>query len=158
VKAARADPDRRVFGGPYSGVFTVNEAASVAAVLSFLFALARGGLTWKTCRGAARIGERHRDALRDPIGASSSATSSPSRGFRRRWCARSRTCRSRRSPSFFVLLAGYLILGAVFDEISAMLITLPFVLPGDRQARTTGGGHHQRGLLIELGMISRRSA
>jgi TRAP-type C4-dicarboxylate transport system permease large subunit len=29
----------------------------------------------------------------------------------------------------FVLLAGYLVLGAVFDEISAMLITLPFVLP-----------------------------
>jgi TRAP-type C4-dicarboxylate transport system permease large subunit len=29
----------------------------------------------------------------------------------------------------FVLIAAYLILGAVFDEISAMLITLPFVLP-----------------------------
>jgi TRAP-type C4-dicarboxylate transport system permease large subunit len=29
----------------------------------------------------------------------------------------------------FVLLAAYLVLGAVFDEISAMLITLPFVLP-----------------------------
>src|SRR5205085_4504074 len=35
-----------VFGGLYSGVFTVNEAASVAAVLSFLFALLRGRLTW----------------------------------------------------------------------------------------------------------------
>ena len=29
----------------------------------------------------------------------------------------------------FVLLLTYLVLGAVFDEISAMLITLPFVLP-----------------------------
>ena len=29
----------------------------------------------------------------------------------------------------FVMLAAYLVLGAVFDEISAMLITLPFVLP-----------------------------
>lgn len=28
-----------------------------------------------------------------------------------------------------VMLVAYLILGAVFDEISAMLITLPFVLP-----------------------------
>src|SRR5204862_4064259 len=29
----------------------------------------------------------------------------------------------------FTLLVAYLVLGAVFDEISAMLITLPFVLP-----------------------------
>ena len=28
-----------------------------------------------------------------------------------------------------MLLVAYLVLGAVFDEISAMLITLPFVLP-----------------------------
>jgi TRAP-type C4-dicarboxylate transport system permease large subunit len=31
--------------------------------------------------------------------------------------------------TIFALLIGYIILGAVFDEISAMLITLPFVLP-----------------------------
>ena len=37
-----------VFGGLYSGVFTVTEAASVAAVLSLLFALARGRLNWTT--------------------------------------------------------------------------------------------------------------
>src|SRR5205814_9567496 len=35
-----------VFGGLYSGIFTVTEAASVAAVLSLLFALARGRLDW----------------------------------------------------------------------------------------------------------------
>ena len=35
-----------VFGGLYSGVFTVNEAASVAAVLALVFALLRGRLTW----------------------------------------------------------------------------------------------------------------
>jgi TRAP-type C4-dicarboxylate transport system permease large subunit len=29
----------------------------------------------------------------------------------------------------FFLLTAYLVLGAVFDEIAAMLITLPFVLP-----------------------------
>jgi C4-dicarboxylate transporter, DctM subunit len=29
----------------------------------------------------------------------------------------------------FLILLAYLILGAVFDEISAMLITLPFILP-----------------------------
>ena len=37
-----------VFGGLYSGIFTVTEAASVAAVLSLLFALARGRLNWAT--------------------------------------------------------------------------------------------------------------
>ena len=37
-----------VFGGLYSGIFTVTEAASVAAVLSLLFALARGRLNWPT--------------------------------------------------------------------------------------------------------------
>src|SRR3972149_5566014 len=35
-----------VFGGLYSGVFTVNEAASVAAVLSLAFGLARRRLNW----------------------------------------------------------------------------------------------------------------
>ena len=41
-----------VFGGLYSGIFTVTEAASVAAVLSLLFALARGRLNWTTlCQG-----------------------------------------------------------------------------------------------------------
>jgi TRAP-type C4-dicarboxylate transport system permease large subunit len=29
----------------------------------------------------------------------------------------------------FLILLAYLVLGAVFDEISAMLITLPFILP-----------------------------
>src|SRR4030088_3124534 len=34
-----------IFAGLYSGVFTVNEAASVAAVVSFAFALMRGTIT-----------------------------------------------------------------------------------------------------------------
>ena len=29
----------------------------------------------------------------------------------------------------FVLLASYIVLGAVFDEVAAMVITLPFVIP-----------------------------
>ena len=35
-----------VFGGLYSGIFTVNEAASVAAVVAFVFALLRGRLNF----------------------------------------------------------------------------------------------------------------
>ena len=119
-----------VFGGLYSGVFTVNEAASVAAVLSLAFAFARGRLDreslWRGLRESAAatamiyliiIGAsvftyfmtlaRVPEALIALIGGLDV---------------------SSLSIVFFLLIA-YLILGAVFDEIAAMLITLPFVLP-----------------------------
>ena len=119
-----------VFGGLYSGVFTVNEAASVAAVLSLAFGLARRRLNWpavwlglrETASATAMlyviiIGAtvfmyfvtlaRVPEALIEAIG------------------------RLDLPPLaiIFALLVAYLVLGAVFDEISAMLITLPFVLP-----------------------------
>jgi len=119
-----------VFGGLYSGIFTVNEAASVAAVLSFLFAFVRRRLTWSNLvlglresasatamlyvilMGAFVFGyfitlARIPEAL---VGAIEGLPLPP-------------------LAIVFLLLVGYLILGAVFDEISAMLITLPFVLP-----------------------------
>jgi tripartite ATP-independent transporter DctM subunit len=119
-----------VFGGLYSGVFTVNEAASVAAVLSLAFAAARGRMDreslWRGIRESASatamiyviiIGAsiftytmtiaRVPEALINLIGG---LTVSP-------------------LVVIFALLVAYLILGAVFDEIAAMLITLPFVLP-----------------------------
>jgi tripartite ATP-independent transporter DctM subunit len=119
-----------VFGGLYSGVFTVNEAASVAAVLSFLFALVRGRLTWP--------------ALVQGLRESASATAmlyviligafvfTYFITLARIPEALVRGIEGLSLPPLaiiFVLLAGYLVLGAVFDEISAMLITLPFVLP-----------------------------
>jgi tripartite ATP-independent transporter DctM subunit len=119
-----------VFAGLYSGVFTVNEAASVAAVLSLVFAVARGRMSWAVAWEGMResasatamiyimiIGAlvftyfitlaRVPEALIVAIG------------------------RLDMPPVAIVsvMLIAYLILGAVFDEISAMLITLPFVLP-----------------------------
>ena len=119
-----------VFAGLYSGVFTVNEAASVAAVLSLVFAIARGRMSWAVAWQGMResasatamiyvmiIGAlvftyfitlaRVPEALVLAIG------------------------RLDMPPVAIVsvMLIAYLILGAVFDEISAMLITLPFVLP-----------------------------
>jgi C4-dicarboxylate transporter DctM subunit len=119
-----------VFGGLYSGIFTVNEAASVAAVLSLAFAVARGRLDraslWRGLRESASatamiyviiIGASvftyYMTLARVPealIGAIGGLTVSP-------------------IAIVFFLLVAYLILGAVFDEIAAMLITLPFVLP-----------------------------
>src|SRR5437763_3249258 len=119
-----------VFGGLYSGVFTVNEAASVAAVLSFLFALARGRLTWKNLV----------EGLRESASATAMLYVILIGAF-----VFSYFITLARIPEalvqgieglplaplaiVFVLLGAYLVLGAVFDEISAMLITLPFVLP-----------------------------
>jgi C4-dicarboxylate transporter DctM subunit len=119
-----------VFGGLYSGIFTVTEAASVAAVLSLLFALARGRLNWPLVwqglrESAAATGMIYvmimgaliftyfLNLARVPeaLVAAIAALDVPPLAI------------------VFVLLFGYLVLGAVFDEISAMLITLPLVLP-----------------------------
>jgi tripartite ATP-independent transporter DctM subunit len=119
-----------VFGGLYSGVFTVNEAASVAAVLSLAFAVARGRLDraslWRGLRESASatamiyliiigasIFTYYMTLARVPealIGAIGGLAVPP-------------------IAIVAFLLIAYLILGAVFDEIAAMLITLPFVLP-----------------------------
>ncbi len=119
-----------VFAGLYSGIFTVNEAASVAAVLSLVFAVARGRLNWTSLWDGMRetasatamiyiiiIGAtvfsyfitlaRVPESLIGLVAAS---------GF-------------PPLAIIMLLLVAYLILGAVFDEIAAMLITLPFVLP-----------------------------
>ncbi|MGE0734291.1 MAG: TRAP transporter large permease [Alphaproteobacteria bacterium] len=119
-----------VFGGLYSGIFTVNEAASVAAVLSLVFAVARGRMTWSSAWRGLResasatamiyliiIGAlvftyfvslaRVPEALIQAVGSLDIAP----------------------VLIVFVMLVAYLVLGAVFDEIAAMLITLPFVLP-----------------------------
>ena len=119
-----------VFGGLYSGIFTVNEAASVAAVLSFLFALARGRLTWKSLVEGLRESASATAMLYVIlIGAFvftyfitlAKIPEALVQGIERLPLAP--------TAIVFLLLAGYLVLGAVFDEISAMLITLPFVLP-----------------------------
>lgn len=119
-----------VFGGLYSGIFTVNEAASVAAVLSFLFAWLRGRLTWANLFLGLRESASATAMLyviligafvftyfitiaRIPEALVLSIEHLPVPPL----------------AIIFLLLAGYLVLGAVFDEISAMLITLPFVLP-----------------------------
>jgi tripartite ATP-independent transporter DctM subunit len=119
-----------VFGGLYSGVFTVNEAASVAAVLSFVFALARGRLSrealWEGLRESAGATAMIYIII---IGASVftyyitlARVPEALIGF----------VGGLQVPPLAIvsaLLVAYLVLGAIFDEISAMLITLPFVLP-----------------------------
>ena len=119
-----------VFGGLYSGIFTVTEAASVAAVLSLLFALVRGRLNWHSLFQGLRESAAATGMIYVMIMGALIFTYFLNLG---------------RVPEAFViwishldmpalaviaaLLLAYLVLGAVFDEISAMLITLPLVLP-----------------------------
>ena len=119
-----------VFGGLYSGIFTVTEAASVAAVLSLLFALFRGRLNWQSLFQGLRESAAATGMIYIMIMGALIFTYFLNLG---------------RVPEAFVafishldmpplaiiaaLLLAYLVLGAVFDEISAMLITLPLVLP-----------------------------
>ena len=119
-----------VFLGLYSGVFTVNEAASVAAVLSLLFAFARGRLNravlWSGLRDTASATAMIYMII---IGASVftyfiTAARVPD--------ALIKLIGSLEVPPLaviFTMLIAYLVLGAIFDEIAAMLITLPFALP-----------------------------
>ena len=119
-----------IAGGIYGGVFTVTEAASLGAILAFIFALARRRMNfsvfWRALADTAAttamiytiiIGSsifnyfivlsHMPDALTQGIMGSG-------------W------------PTFLIFIAiliVYIILGSVFDTIAAMVITLPFVLP-----------------------------
>jgi tripartite ATP-independent transporter DctM subunit len=119
-----------IFVGLYSGIFTVSEAASVAAVVSFVFALLRrtitpanfavglrdtaltAGMIYFVLIGSsvftyfislAKIPEQLIELL--------GHVNLPPLGI------------------ITLMLIAYLVLGAIFDELAAMVVTLPFALP-----------------------------
>lgn len=119
-----------VTGGIYAGVFSVTESASVGAFLAFLIALARGRLT------RARIWEALRETASTTsmiylmiIGASIFTYSVTLSGLPEMIVS---GIRGLELPGVWVivmLMVMYLILGAIFDTISSMVITIPFVFP-----------------------------
>jgi tripartite ATP-independent transporter DctM subunit len=119
-----------VFGGLYSGIFTVTEAASVAAVLALLFALGRGRLDWtSTWRGLRESATATAMIYVMIMGA---LIFTYFLNLARVPEALVQAIASLAIPPLAIiaaLLIAYLLLGAVFDEIAAMLITLPLVLP-----------------------------
>ena len=120
-----------VFGGIYGGVFTVNEAASIGAALTFMFAITRGATRslkdfWNALNETAATTAMVYVMI---IGASIFAyfvtiTRMPN--------ALAVSLANLNVPHVLVvllLIVFYLALGSIFDELAAMVITLPFVLP-----------------------------
>jgi tripartite ATP-independent transporter DctM subunit len=119
-----------VSGGLYTGVFTVSEAAAVGAGLAFLFTALRGRLTRAVFMEV--LGETAANTgliYVIMIGASIftyfvtlSHMPQASIELIQSWAL---------SPLMIMLLLSilYVILGGIFDEVAAMVITLPFVFP-----------------------------
>lgn len=145
-----------VSGGIYTGVFTVSEAAAVGAALAFLLALLRGRMS-----RAAFV-----DSLSDTaastalifviiIGASIFSYFATLSGMPAAIVAGIEALDLPPLAVILLLQVMYLILGAIFDTIAAMVITLPFVYP-----LVTGMGYDPiwwgvvNVLVIELGMIT----
>jgi C4-dicarboxylate transporter DctM subunit len=114
----------------YGGVFTVNEAASFGAALSFVFAVARGKLNWQTLWQVTRETANNTGLLYVII-AGASIFSSFLAVSQMPGSLVAQIIAWNLSPVLviFVLIGMYIILGGVFDELAAMVITLPFVLP-----------------------------
>jgi C4-dicarboxylate transporter DctM subunit len=119
-----------IFAGLYSGVFTVNEAASVAAVVSFTFALMRRTITFHNLatglKDTALIAGMIYFVL---IGSSVFTYFISLAKIPEQLIAFLGTVSLPPTGIIVLMLAAYLVLGAVFDELAAMIVTLPFALP-----------------------------
>ncbi|NDB19209.1 MAG: TRAP transporter large permease subunit, partial [Actinobacteria bacterium] len=116
--------------GIYSGVFTVTEAASVGATFAFFIALARGRMSM------ARFVESIRDTVTSTslifviiIGASVFSYFVTLSGLPQAVVQWIESLGVAPLVVIVMLQIMYLIAGAIFDEIAAMVITLPFVYP-----------------------------
>ena len=143
-------------GGIYSGVFTVNEAAAVGAALAFFFAAARKRLTRRLfystlVESAATTGMIYMML----IGANVLSYFVTASGMPEATVKGIHELGWPPLVVLTVLLAVFVVLGAIFEEVSVMLITLPFVLP-----MIEGFGYSPvwwgiiNVIVIEIGMIA----
>jgi len=119
-----------VFVGLYSGIFTVNEASSVAAVASFVFALIRRTITLDKLvigfKNTAVIAGMIYFVL---IGSSVFTYFISLAKIPEQLIALLSTVDLPPMGIIVLMLGAYLVLGSVFDELAAMIVTLPFALP-----------------------------
>ncbi len=119
-----------VFGGLYSGIFTVNEAASVAAVVSVAYSLLRRRLTWNSFFNLlASLAGTTVMLYMILIGASVFTYFITLAHVPEELISAVAGLHLQRVALIGCLMVAYVILGTVFEELSAILITLPFVLP-----------------------------
>ena len=119
-----------IFVGLYSGIFTVNEAASAAAILALLFALARRRMSWSgLIRGmyeaAAVTAMLYLILMAAPIFTYFVNLAHVPEALVH-WIT------GHQFPPLgviFTLMVVYILLGTFFEEMSSILITLPLVLP-----------------------------
>lgn len=119
-----------VLGGIYSGIFTVNEAAAIGVVIAFFFALMRKRLDRTTfLRVMAEASGSTAMIYLMVFGATIfSYFVSVTGGAQFIVSLISESSISPVAVIFGILLL-YMFLGAFFDEVAAMVITLPFVIP-----------------------------
>ena len=119
-----------VTGGIYAGIFSVNESAAVGAFLAFLIALLRGRLTWPGFWAALRETAATTSMIYlMTIGASIFTYAVTISGLPE---VIVNGIRDTGLPGIWVvllLMVMYLILGSIFETISSMVITIPFVYP-----------------------------
>ncbi len=119
-----------VFVGIYSGIFTVNEAASAAAILALLFALARRRISWNSLlhgmyEAASVTAMLYLILMAAPI-------FTYFINLARVPEALVQWIQGHHFPPLgviFTLTVVYILLGTFFEEMSSILITLPLILP-----------------------------
>jgi tripartite ATP-independent transporter DctM subunit len=145
-----------ICGGIYAGIFTVNEAAAIGTVLSFGLAALRGRLTrrilYRTLVEAASTTGMIYMML---IGANVLSYFVTASRLPEVTVGAIQQLQVAPLAIIAVLLVIYIVLGAIFEEVSVMLITLPFVLP-----MIVGFGYSPvwwgiiNVIVIEIGMIA----
>ena len=140
----------------YGGIFTVNEAAALGAGLAFAFTVARGKLDWSTLWQVTRETATNTGMLYLIIvGASIFSSFMAVSKMPESLVTQISAFELHPLVVIFALIAVYIVLGCVFDELAAMVITLPFVLP-----LIVGMGYHPvwwgiiMVITIEIGLIA----
>ena len=119
-----------ILGGMYGGVFTVNEAAAVGAILSILFALFRGRLNRRTFVACLTETGRNTGMIYMIIfGADMLSYFVTVTGAPREFISFVETTGWPPLVIISVFVLMYIVLGSVFETLAAMLVTLPFILP-----------------------------
>jgi len=119
-----------VTAGIYGGVFTVTEAASVGAAGAFLICLARGRMKRGVFADVAKDTAHNAGAIYViVIGAFTMTYFLAASGMSEAIVATIQSLRLPPIAVIFCLYLMYLVLGAVFESLAVLVVTLPFVLP-----------------------------